>query len=68
MPQGTIKKLVTDRGFGFIAGEGKDVFFHFSTVQDVTFEDLNEGQPVEFEHEQGPKGPRATTVKLIQAT
>ena len=63
MPQGTIKKLVSDRGFGFIAGENGEIFFHHSSVQETTFEALHEGQAVEYEEEPGPKGPRATTVK-----
>ena len=63
MPQGTIKKLVSDRGFGFISGENGEIFFHHSSVQETTFEALHEGQSVEYEEEPGPKGPRATTVK-----
>jgi len=66
MPQGRIKKLVTDKGFGFIDGERGDLFFHHSEVQDVTFEELREGQTVEFEIGQGPKGPRASSVRLIE--
>mgnify|MGYP002625892046 FL=1 len=65
MPQGTIKKLVTDKGFGFIEGEKSELFFHHSEVQGVTFEELREGQTVEFEVGQGPKGPRANSVKLV---
>ena len=65
MPQGTIKKLVSDRGFGFIAGEQEEVFFHHSTVSGSTFEGLHEGQSVEYEDEPGPKGPKATTVKPV---
>lgn len=62
MPQGTIKKLVSDRGFGFIAGEKGEVFFHHSAVKGTGFEALHEGQTVEYEEESGPKGPRATSV------
>jgi CspA family cold shock protein len=67
MQRGTIKKLVADKGFGFIAsGErGKDLFFHVSALRDVTFEELQEGQSVEFESEQGPKGPRASIVRPL---
>ena len=62
MPQGTIKKL-TDKGFGFIdLGNGKDLFFHASALQNTSFEDLYEGQQVEFTEGQGPKGPRAEEV------
>lgn len=64
MPQGKIKKL-TDKGFGFIGGEGGDMFFHFSALVDVTFEELHEGQLVEYEVGQGPKGPRAENVRVV---
>jgi CspA family cold shock protein len=68
MPQGTIKKVVADRGFGFISGERGDVFFHHSVVQDSGFDQLQEGQAVEYELEQGGgkgggKGPRASSVR-----
>jgi CspA family cold shock protein len=65
MQHGTIKKLVADKGFGFIAGgeQGKDLFFHLSSIEDATFESLYEGQNVEFESEMGPKGMRASVVK-----
>lgn len=66
MSQGTIKKIVSDRGFGFISGDDRDeVFFHHSVVQGTTFEALSEGQTVEYESERGNKGPRATTVKVV---
>ncbi|MFC2018438.1 cold-shock protein [Chloroflexota bacterium] len=67
MPKGTIKKLVTDRGFGFIVAEseeGKDLFFHRNDVEGVEFESLSEGQEVEFEMGQDSKGrPNAIKVK-----
>ena len=63
MAEGTIKKL-TDKGFGFIATDTGDVFFHMSALQDVDFDQLNEGQPVTFEMGQGPKGPRAENVRV----
>ncbi|MEX0939002.1 MAG: cold shock domain-containing protein [Pirellulales bacterium] len=65
MPQGTIKKLVADKGFGFIDGDGGDMFFHHSTVQGTTFEDLREGQLVQYEVGHGPKGPRAENVQPV---
>jgi CspA family cold shock protein len=65
MPQGKIKKLVADRGFGFIAGEKGDVFFHLSAVQGATFESLQVGQAVEYDEERGNKGPRAVNVKVV---
>lgn len=68
MPIGKIKKLVADKGFGFIQpDDGPDVFFHHSIVADQQFDDLTEGQRVEFtlDSASGPKskGPRAASVK-----
>ena len=64
MPQGTIKKL-TDKGFGFIEGERGDVFFHHTAVIDGSFDNLREGQTVEYTEGQGQKGPRAENVKVV---
>jgi CspA family cold shock protein len=68
MPQGKIKKLVSDRGFGFIATPDQELFFHHSAVQG-SFESLSEGQAVEFEVESAPnpkgKGPRAVQVRPV---
>ena len=62
---GTIKRLVTDKGFGFIAaGDGNEYFFHNSACSGVRFDELREGQHVTFERGQGPKGPRAENVRL----
>jgi len=62
--QGTIKRVVRDRGFGFIrSSDGQEVFFHRSGLQQITFEGLQEGTNVEFEVERGEKGPRATNVR-----
>lgn len=63
MPKGTIKRLVRDRGFGFIRDEGgQEWFFHRSSVEG-SFDQLAEGQRVSFEEEQSPKGPRAGSVR-----
>jgi cold shock protein len=60
---GTVKWFNGDKGFGFIEREGgKDVFVHFSAIQGAGFRNLQEGQKVEFNVEQGPKGPQATNV------
>ncbi|MBC8877178.1 MAG: cold-shock protein [Planctomycetes bacterium] len=65
MAEGTIKRL-TDKGFGFIStGGDKDMFFHSSSVEGVSFEELHEGQQVSFTEGRGPKGPRAENVKLV---
>jgi CspA family cold shock protein len=68
MPEGKIKKLVSDRGFGFVEGEQGELFFHHSEVQGVTFEELQEGQTLEYEVGQGRKGPCATKVRLAKQT
>lgn len=62
--QGTIKKL-TDKNFGFISreGEDKDLFFHANELEGVQFNELQEGDTVEFEIADSPKGPAATKVK-----
>lgn len=62
--QGTIKRLIRDRGFGFIRSEdGQEVFFHRSALEDTDFDGLREGERVTFELERGSKGPRATNVR-----
>ena len=61
---GTIKRLVSDKGFGFIAaGDGNEYFFHQSACTQTPFDDLREGQAVTFERGQGPKGPRGENVR-----
>jgi CspA family cold shock protein len=61
---GTIKRLVSDKGFGFIAaGDGTEYFFHQSACSGVSFSELREGQSVTFERGQGPKGPRGENVR-----
>ena len=65
MAEGTIKRL-TDKGFGFIdTGSDKDMFFHSSNVEEVSYDDLQEGQRVSFTEGRGPKGPRAENVRPI---
>jgi CspA family cold shock protein len=65
MSKGTVKWFNESKGFGFITPSdgGKDVFVHFSAIQSGGFRTLKEGQEVEFEIENGPKGPQATQVK-----
>jgi len=65
MPEGTIKRL-TDRGFGFIdTGGEKDLFFHSSNLDGVSYDELQEGQRVSFTEGSGPKGPCAENVTPI---
>ena len=67
MPKGTIRRLVADRGFGFIrTAEGEDLFFHRNQIEGVDYSSLREGQQVEFEVEQGPDGSCAVRVRLPQ--
>ncbi len=65
MQNGTIKKLVAERGFGFIAAEdGKEYFFHRSGT-DGDFDRLQGGEKVTFQVEPSPKGPRAAKVQVV---
>ena len=67
MHTGKIKKLVRERGFGFISDtDGRDLFFHQSSLVDVKFDALTEEQKVEFEVENSDKGPRAINVHISQ--
>jgi CspA family cold shock protein len=62
---GTIKRLVADKGFGFIsAGDGPEYFFHQSACSQVSFDQLREGQAVTFDVGQGAKGPRGENVRV----
>ena len=65
---GVIKKLATDRGFGFLADEtdGKEYFFHRSGLDNgVDFDSLHVGTKVEFEVQPSDRGPRATRVRVV---
>ena len=61
---GTVKRLVSEKGFGFVAtAEGQEYFFHQSACTGTPFDSLREGQSVTFDTGQGPKGPRAENVR-----
>jgi CspA family cold shock protein len=68
MPQGSIKKLVAEKGFGFISGDREELFFHRSSVIGGDFDSLRPGQQVEYQVDQGDrgKGPRAKDVRPIE--
>jgi CspA family cold shock protein len=67
MASGSVKWFNGEKGFGFIEqdGDGPDVFVHYSEIQGTGFKSLDEGQRVEFEIGQGPKGPQAQRVKAV---
>jgi CspA family cold shock protein len=64
MPAGTVKWFNADKGYGFITpeGGGSDLFVHFSAIQMRGYKSLEEGQRVQFEVTEGPKGPQASNV------
>lgn len=69
MAKGTVARLIADRGYGFITTEeGKDVFFHRTSLQGLEFDSLKEGQALEFEIEEGSRGPRAVNIKSSEKT
>ena len=63
--QGTVKWFNTQKGFGFITTENKDVFVHISAVQAAGMDTLNEGDAVMFVEENGPKGPSAVNLAVV---
>jgi CspA family cold shock protein len=66
--QGTVKWFNAEKGFGFIQRDDQqdDVFVHFSAINAEGFKTLQEGQKVEFEVTQGPKGPQASNVNIVE--
>ncbi|WP_100444671.1 cold-shock protein [Glycomyces xiaoerkulensis] len=67
MAQGTVKWFNSEKGFGFIAPEdnGPDIFVHFSAIAGDGYRSLDENQRVEFDVEQGNKGPQATNLRAL---
>ena len=67
MPTGTVKWFNSSKGFGFIQPDdgSSDIFAHFSAIDGSGYRELTEGQKVEYEAEQGPKGPQAKRVKVL---
>jgi CspA family cold shock protein len=67
MPKGTVKWFNDAKGYGFIQQEeGEDVFVHHTAISGEGFKTLKEGEEVEFEITQGPKGPQASNVVKVQ--
>ena len=67
MHTGKIKKVIRERGFGFISDtDGREVFFHQNSLIDVQFDALKEEGKVEFEIEDSPKGPRAINIRMVK--
>lgn len=70
MATGKIKKIIEEKGFGFITptgqeGKKNDVFFHASGLKGVEFDELTEGASVEYDTEDGEKGKRAINIRVI---
>ena len=67
MAQGTVKWFNSEKGYGFIAQDNgqADVFVHYSEITGAGFRNLEEGQRVEFDTTQGPKGPQADRVRAL---
>ena len=66
MPQGTVKWFNNKRGWGFIVKEdGEEIFVHYSAIKGDGFRSLDEGQQVQFDIEQGDKGPAAANVEIL---
>ena len=64
MSKGTVKRIMRERGFGFLLAEdGREIFFHRSELQNVDFDELGEGDHLEFTIVKGEKGPQATDIK-----
>ncbi len=64
---GHVKWFNESKGYGFISREGEsDIFVHYSVIEGEGFRTLKEGQVVEFDYQEGPKGAQATLVKKIE--
>ncbi len=67
MAKGKVKRIIRERGFGFISAEdGREIFFHRNELQNVDFDALMEGDELEFDVVKGQKGPAASNVKKME--
>jgi CspA family cold shock protein len=67
MAKGKVKRIIRERGFGFISAEdGREIFFHRNELQNVDFDGLMEGDPLEFDVVKGQKGPAAANIKKME--
>jgi len=67
MAKGKVKRIIRERGFGFIAAEdGREIFFHRNELQNVDFDGLMEGDQLEFDVVKGQKGPAAANIKKME--
>lgn len=68
MASGTVKWFNASKGYGFIEQRdgGRDVFVHYSAIEGAGYRNLEEGQEVQFDIEDGPKGPHAVQVVVVQ--
>jgi CspA family cold shock protein len=67
MEKGTVKWFNATKGFGFISRDGQeDIFVHYKAIEGKGYKSLNEGEVVEFEIEEGPKGKQAANVKKVE--
>jgi CspA family cold shock protein len=65
--KGTVKRVIRERGLGFILAEdGSEIFFHRSELQNVVFDELQEGNHLEFSVVKGKRGPRATGIRKTE--
>jgi len=64
--KGTIKKIFREKGIGFITTDEEDVFFHQTSIKFNGFNNLQEGDVVEFSTEEGEKGPRAINMRVLE--
>jgi len=67
MAKGKVKRIIRERGFGFVSAEdGREIFFHRNELQNVDFDGLMEGDQLEFDVVKGQKGPAAANIKKME--